>query len=238
MRGFQISLSSEQFERYRQQLSMPGMTGAKQLRLLAASCVLLAGDAPIETTLKHLVQAGVGKIAVVGDALCLRKLPAILAECSNPDVKVDPISVERNELDESVFNDAELVVEGTLDWQFKLRISDLCMRMRVPLIHSGSSGLRFQLFTMVPGKSACLRCALPLAGIDDFPLTPVSRDTFSPVAACLGSLMALESIKLLAELGATQGNELWKIDGLSGEIEIVRGLDPKRDCPDCGYAGL
>jgi len=43
--------------------------------------------------------------------------------------------------------------------------------------------------------------------------------------------MALEAIKIIAGLGVTQGNELWKMDGLSRELEIVRGLDRQRDCP-------
>jgi molybdopterin-synthase adenylyltransferase len=216
---------------------MPGMTDAKQERLISSSCLLIAGDAQIETTIKHLISAGVGRICVVGDESSLTGISAVTAHAGNVDVTVDLHKVQKNhQLSEALIESVDLVVEATLDWQFKLQLSDLCMRLSTPLIHSGASGLRFQLFTMVPGKSACLRCALPQAGIDDFPITPVERATFAPIATCAGALMALESIKLLANLGVTQGNELWKIDGLSGEIEIVRGLDPKRDCPDCGRA--
>lgn len=211
------------------------MTHAKQQLLLSSSCLLVAGDRQIETTLQHLVSAGVGKILVIGKSSSPCRTTDAIASCFD-DVAIEFYEFEHHELPEPLLQDVKLVVEASLDWQFKLRLSDLCMRIRTPLIHSGVSGLRFQLFTMLPGKSACLRCALPSAGIDDVPLTPVAITTIAPVATCLGSLMALEAIKVLAKLGVTQGNELWKVDGLSGEIEIVRGLDPRLDCPDCGRA--
>lgn len=222
---------------------MPGMTADKQQRLLSSKCLLVAGDTPLETTITHLLDAGVGHISVIGTALNLSALSSSLSRHEpNSDVSIDFHQFQQsnvhddNKLAESIIENVDLVVEASLDWQFKLRLCDLCMRLGVPMIHSGSSGLRFQLFTMVPKKSACLRCALPLAGIDDFPITPVERATFPAMATCAGSLMALESIKLLANLGVTQGNELWKVDGLSGEFEIIRGLDPRLDCPDCGQA--
>ncbi|MDZ4833478.1 MAG: ThiF family adenylyltransferase [Candidatus Melainabacteria bacterium] len=239
-----ISLTKDQLERYRHQLSMPGMTKEKQERLISSSCLLVAGDAPLETTIKHLIAAGVGKIIVIGEAFSLSAMSAIASHAGNLDVTVEfhqlpasgVTSGDDHQVSESIIENVDLVVEASLDWQFKLRLCDFCMRLGVPMIHSGSSGLRFQIFTMVPGKSACLRCALPRAGIDDFPITPVERSTFAPIATCAGALMASESIKLLANLGASQGNELWKVDGLSGEIEIIRGLDPRQDCPDCGRA--
>lgn len=217
---------------------MPGMIADKQERLISSKCLLVAGDTSLETAITHLIDAGVGNILVIGTEVDLYALKiSVSRHTVNSDVSIEFHQLnEGNKIAESIFEKVDIVVEASLDWQFKLFLCDLCMRLGVPMVHSGSSGLRFQLFTMVPGKSACLRCALPLAGIDDFPITPVERATFSPIATCAGALMALESIKILANLGVTQGNELWKIDGLSGEIEIVRGLDPRQDCPDCGHA--
>lgn len=232
-----ISLNKDQIDRYQHQLSMPGMTVKKQERLISSKCLLIAGDTQLETTITHLIDAGIGHISAIGDSHSLNALRSAASNhAANSDVSVEFHELERDKIAESMIEGVNLVVEASLDWQFKLRLCDFCMRLDVPMIHSGASGLRFQLFTMVPGKSACLRCAFPLAGIDDFPITPVERATFSPIATCAGAFMALESIKLLANLGVTQGNEFWKIDGLSGEIEIIRGLDPQRDCPDCGQA--
>lgn len=237
-KGPDISLTADQLERYKHQLSMPGMTSDKQSRLLSASCVLFAGEETVETVMAHLIKAGVGRITVLGDSLTLCRMSDLTATILNPDTVIRFQELNGHDLEEALFNNVDLVIEGLLDWQTKLRVSDLCMRLKLPLIHSGSSGLRFQLFTMLPGKSACLRCALPASGIDDFPITPLERDTFAPVANCAGSIIALEAVKLLAGIGVQQGNVLWKVDGLRGDVETVRGLDPRNDCPDCGRAAI
>lgn len=79
---------------------------------------------------------------------------------------------------------------------------------------------------------------MPVVGIDDFPHTtrkiPGQKPELLPVHGMIGSLMALEAIKVLTRLGVSQGNEMLKFDGFSGEFEIIRGLDPRHDCPDCG----
>lgn len=209
------------------------MTAAKQQKLLESSCFLVIGGEPADFAFTHLLAAGIGNLIVFGDAASQSRLRAGMD--SSPDANLRFVTgTTASDLPESLLEKVDLVVESSLDWQFKLHLSDLCMRLNLPLIHSGSSGMRFQVFSMMPGKSACLRCALPIAGIDDYPLVPVGRDTFEPVAACAGALMALDAIKFLAKIGVTQATELRKIDGLSGGIEIVRGLDPRRDCPDCG----
>ena len=108
------------------------------------------------------------------------------------------------------------------------------MQVKKPLIHAGGGGFRFQVYTMLPSKSACLRCVLPEIGMDDVPLTTMEFGALEPVAAMIGALQAVEGIKVVAKVGASQGNELWKFDWLSGEFETIRGLDPRSDCPDCG----
>ncbi len=207
------------------------MSLTKQKKLEGSTCFIVMGGEPADFALTHILASGIGNLIVFGDAASHERVKAAI----NPGDRVSFLTgTVGSDLHDSAFDNVGLVIESSLDWQFKLHLSDLCMRMRIPLIHSESSGMRFQIFSMLPGKSACLRCALPIAGIDDYPIVPVVRNTFEPVAACAGALIALDAVKLLADIGVTQGNELRKIDGLRGEIEFVRGLDPRRDCPDCG----
>lgn len=209
------------------------MSTGKQEKLLCSKVVILCGEQSAEFALSHLIAAGVGRIILTGtDVTAANNNPK---RVDNPDVIIEEYRLKAaSDNLEKFVQDSSVVLDASLDWQLKMRLSDACMRLSIPLIHSGTTGPRLQLFTMIPGKSACLRCALPKAGIDDFPLTPVWHATMPAIAACTGALMALEAIKIIAGLGVTQGNELWKMDGLSGELEIIRGLDRQRDCPDCG----
>ncbi len=125
---------------------------------------------------------------------------------------------------EKMIADVDVVCETLLNWQLKLGLSDRCMRLGVPLIHSGIVGHRYQCYSIMPGKSACLRCALPKAGIEDFPLGPTSVHPLIAVEAWAGSVMAIDVLKIVADLGVLQTNTLWRLDPLSGDREAVRNL--------------
>jgi|AGTN01.1.fsa_nt_gi Dinucleotide-utilizing enzymes involved in molybdopterin and thiamine biosynthesis family 2 len=210
------------------------MSTGKQEKLLGSKVVILCGEQSADFAVSHLIVAGVGRIIVARTDVTAANNNSEQA-AGNPDVIIEEyrLKAASDNLEQFV-QDSSVVLDASFDWQLKMRLSDACMRLSIPLIHSGTTGPRFQVFTMIPGKSACLRCALPKAGIDDFPLEPIAHVTMPAIAACTGALMALEAIKIITGLGVTQGNELWKLDGLSGELEIIRGLDRQRDCPDCG----
>lgn len=81
----------------------------------------------------------------------------------------------------------------------------------------------------------CLRCLLVELEMEDYPReasTPLS--SLPSLDSIVGGFQSLEVIKLLSGFGVSQGNELMQFDGLSGELEVLRGLDPRSDCPDCG----
>ncbi len=213
------------------------MTAKKQKRLLDCSVLVLAGYPAAKVTVNQLIKMGAGKITIAFDTSSQLKInPEDLEQ--NPDVDIVFATGSKRESVEKLVEASNLVIETCSNWQEKLALSDLCMRNQIPLIHCGGEDLRYQIFCMIPGKSACLRCAFPVAGIDDFPhaanRNQNNKPELLPVHGMVGSLMALEAIKVIAGLGVSQGNEMWKFDGFSGEFEVIRGLDPRYDCPDCG----
>ena len=115
----------------------------------------------------RLAQAAVGKVLLVDNDQ--RFVQATLREImdSVPN-KESPTKFYCRELTfdaqqaELLIAEVDLVIDCLENWQNKLVVSDVCMHLRKPLIHAGGSGMRFQLYTMRPGKSACLRCAFPL----------------------------------------------------------------------------
>ncbi|PWT94726.1 MAG: hypothetical protein C5B53_12515 [Candidatus Melainabacteria bacterium] len=213
------------------------MTKEAQARLLAGKATILGNSDSGAIAARALAQAGVGTLTLVdASPKALTRSSQTLAERKSfGDTKVIlkalPLSDSRTE---ELLSHSTVVIDALADWQDKLALSDICMHARVPLIHAGVVGFRFQFFSMLPGRSACLRCALPLSGIDDVPLEPVKPGKVGAVLEMVGAWQAIEALKLIARVGASQGNELFKVDCLSGEFEIVRGLDAQSDCPDCG----
>jgi molybdopterin/thiamine biosynthesis adenylyltransferase len=232
-----MHLNQEQLARYREQLSVPGMTRQAQARLLQGKVLILGANALAGATSRNLIEVGLGTVLVVDESDgALKEVHASVTResASSSDTKFSTRSREfGSDQLESLVGDFDVVVDAAEDWQHKLLISDICMSKKKPLIHAGVIGFRFQLYAMLPGRSACLRCTLPIIGIDEVPLEPPDFGIFRPVSELVGAWQAVETVKLVGNLGVTQGNELFKFDCLSGEFEVVRGLDPQRDCPDC-----
>jgi sulfur-carrier protein adenylyltransferase/sulfurtransferase len=232
-----MHLNQEQLARYREQLSVPGMTRQAQARLLDGRVLILGANALAGATSRNLIEVGIGSVQVVDESDgALKEVSSIVAQTSATafDTKFSTCSYEfGSDALELLMEEFDVVVDSAEDWQHKLLMSDICMSTGKPLIHAGVIGFRFHIYSMLPGKSACLRCALPMIGIDEVPLEPPVAGMFGPVSELVGAWQAIETVKLIGSLGATQGNELFKFDCLSGEFEVVRGLDPQRDCPDC-----
>jgi len=216
------------------------MTSEAQARLLAGTVVIFGLSGTGAVAAKTLTEAGIGELILVDDSLKeLSELSrTLLADHASDDTKITMVAKQsaQNQT-EVLLGQCHVALDALPNWQEKLVLSDLAMNIGKPLIHTGIAGFRYQLYSMLPTKSACLRCALPVAGIDDVPLQPLNLGKIKAVMEMAGAWQAIEAIKLIAHVGATQGNELFKFDCLSGEFEIVRGLDPRPDCPDCGRKG-
>ncbi|HEY9785769.1 MAG TPA: ThiF family adenylyltransferase [Candidatus Obscuribacterales bacterium] len=231
-----IVLDERQRERFRDLLSLPAVSDDSISRLLATRAVVLGVRGSGASAVKSLKDAGVPQVAVVlerGDDYETLAPDLLDLADGNFGVLIHSAPFDAHKAEELI-SSGTIVIDGLENWQDKLLASDVCMQLRRPFIHAGGFGLRLQFYTMRPGLSACLRCVFPRVGIDDVPPNSLKLSYFKPLLAMIGAIQAIDAVKLVAEIGATQGNELWKFDFLSGEIETVRGLDPSMDCPDCG----
>lgn len=217
---------------YRRQLGLPAMTVIKQKAITSARVLVVAQADAAEFLIDSLCRSGVSEI-IVYSAVGF-ELDEEFLDHSCPDSKLQIHRFSGLDELESIIEEVDIVCETLLDWQLKLGLSDRCMRLDVPLIHSGVVGHRYQCYCMVPGKSACLRCALPQAGIEDFPLGQTPAHPLLSMEAWAGAIMALDVLKQVADFGVLQVSTLWRFDPLSGDREAIRNLKPAADCPDCG----
>jgi molybdopterin/thiamine biosynthesis adenylyltransferase len=204
--------------------------------LSKANIYVLGSIATGQSVARNLYRAGARKITLVNvdaesgidDQYSLAIEQNSEKFCQTVDCEWTIVNIEKQ------IGPAEIIIDTLSDWQKKLTLSDISMEYEKVVVHSGITGFRFQIYTMIPGKSACLRCALPLAGIDQVPLKPTNNFSISAVMELVDAWLSLEAIKYLSKIGIIQGNEMFKFDCLSGEFEVIRGLDANIDCPDCG----
>ncbi|MBX9878694.1 MAG: ThiF family adenylyltransferase [Candidatus Obscuribacterales bacterium] len=227
-----MTLKPEQLARYKSQLALPAMSEAAQLKLLDGAALILGLEGTGSSVSRHLVKAGVGRIGLVDSK---GKCDSALHELGNlnPDVHVVGHSVDFDAHNaESVVREYDVIVDSLSDWQSKILASDVAMHLEKALVHGGLFGFSCQVYTMVPGRSACLRCVLPLVGLEDVPMEKLSAD-FAPTVEVAAAMQASAVIRLIAGLGGIGGASLIQFDALTPETSVIRELSARADCPDC-----
>jgi molybdopterin/thiamine biosynthesis adenylyltransferase len=126
-----------------------------------------------------------------------------------------------------------VVVEGSDDLATKLLVNDACVALGIPLVVAGVVRWDGQLMVVRPGAGACYRCAvraLPPAGT-----IPSCEGVgiLGAVAGVVGSLQAVEALKLCLGLASPAAGQLLFYDGLAAEAHRV-AVRPDPACPACG----
>jgi len=246
-------LSEREIERYSRQLVLPEWSGAVQQRLKDATAIVIGAGALGSPAATYLACAGVGRIGIVdGDWVEISNLqrqplhytPDIDAQKSesaaqklgvlNTEIMVEPYPVEVDpDNAAAIVAGADVVLDCTDSFAARYLINDACCAERIPLVEGGALGFGGIVFAIRPGASACYRCAFPTAPAN----APICSDVgmLGAAAGVIGSLQALEALKLLAGVGRLPGDRILQFDGLTLEQTLVQ-TSRRRDCSAC--AGL
>ena len=137
-----------------------------------------------------------------------------------------------NETADELVQGVDLVLDGTDNFECRFEVNEACVKHGKPLI-SGAIGRWTGQVGIFPGKP-CYRCLVP--EIPPEAETCAVVGVVGALAGVVGSMMALEAIKLLAGAGEPLLGRLMIYDALAGETRTVRvGADP--ECPVCGGEG-
>jgi molybdopterin/thiamine biosynthesis adenylyltransferase len=124
------------------------------------------------------------------------------------------------------------VLDCTDSFEPRYVVNDACCAEGVPLVSAAVLGFGGQVMTIAPGRSACYRCAFeapPPPGS-----VPSCREAgvLGATAGIVGSIQALEALKLLTGVGRPLLDRILHLDLLSMEQTLV--ATSRRDgCPAC-----
>lgn len=155
----------------------------------------------------------------------------LAAEPAGPVVSGHPYAATPQTLP-ALFSLADVVVDATDGVETKFLLSDAAVLLGKPVCHAGVVGFGGQAFTILPRRSACLRCVFAdRAEIEE----PSCREAgiLGPVASVLGSIQAHEAIRVLTGEGAALADRMLAFDGRSLRFREIR-LDRDPECPVCG----
>jgi molybdopterin/thiamine biosynthesis adenylyltransferase len=127
---------------------------------------------------------------------------------------------------EDLLNDVDIAVDALDNFETRYLLNEFCVNHRKPLIHAAVEGFYGQITTIVPGKTACLRCLFP---------NPPNRIKFPIIgvtAGLFGILEANEVIKLITGYGDNLIGKLFTYDLCHNKAECT-DIKPNPSCPVC-----
>lgn len=242
-----------EIERYARHLVLREVGGPGQQRLKAASALIVGAGGLGSPAALYLAAAGVGTLILVDpdevDRSNLQRqilyseadvgLPKVEAAADrlaalNPHIFVagGPDAFSADNADRLV-EGVDLVLDGTDDFAVRYEVNAACVRHGKPLI-SGAIG-RWTGQVGIFGRQPCYRCLVPEAPPEAE--TCVAVGVVGALAGVVGSMMALEAIKLITGAGEPLAGRLLIYDALSAETRTVKvGADP--ECPVCGGGSI
>ena len=244
-------LSDAEIERYARQLVLPEWGAAAQLAISEANVLVVGAGALAAPVATYLVGAGVGRLGILDpDEVELSNLhrqtlhftpdlgvpkaesAAAKLRYLNPDVVVEAYQVRATaENAAALLEGQDLVVDCSDSFATRYAVNAACCAARVPLVEAGVLGMAGLVMSIKPGRTACYRCAFPAEPSD----APRCADAgvLGPAAGVVGSLQALEALKLLTGVAPAIADGFLQVDLAGAEFTRVR-TTRRADCPDCG----
>jgi molybdopterin/thiamine biosynthesis adenylyltransferase len=152
----------------------------------------------------------------------------------NPDVNVVTYDVRLgadNILE--IIHGYDLIVDGTDNFPTRYLVNDASLLERIPVVHGSIFRFEGQVTVFAPYEGPCYRCLIPEPPPAELAPSCAEAGVLGVLPGIVGSIQAIEAIKLLLGLGDTLVGRLLAYDALE---ESFRTFKVKRDpqCPACG----
>src|SRR3954468_12038487 len=255
-RGYPVEvprrLTPEQHERYSRHLLVPEIGIEGQLKLLAATVLLLGAGGLGSPPALYLAAAGVGTLGIVDDDVVdlsnlqrqvihseetLGESKVESAEKAirklNPDVNVVKYATR---LDASnimeIIEGYDVIVDGVDNFPTRYLLNDATVRLKIPVVSASILGFDGQLSVFAPYEGPCYRCLYPTPPPAELAPSCGANGVLGVLPGTMGLLQATEVVKLVTEAGDPLIGRLLLYDALAAEFnELKVRRDP--DCPIC-----
>ncbi|HYD87391.1 MAG TPA: HesA/MoeB/ThiF family protein [Vitreimonas sp.] len=246
-----MSLSAEERERYARHILLKEVGGPGQQRLKAATVAIVGVGGLGAPVALYLAAAGIGRLRLIDhDTVALSNLQrqiifrsdeagatktdaaARALTALNANVEVEQRTERLSEHNaHALLEGADIVLDGTDDFATRFAVNAACHALRIPLASGAVGRWDGQVSVFMP-EGPCYRCFVPE--------TPPDAETCAQVGVIgalpgvIGSMMALEALKHIAEAGETLAGRVLLFDGLAA---TARTVTLRRDphCPVCGH---
>ncbi|HEX6596294.1 MAG TPA: molybdopterin-synthase adenylyltransferase MoeB, partial [Acidimicrobiales bacterium] len=247
------TLTADQRNRYHRHLLLPEVGEAGQQKLLESKVLLLGAGGLGSPAALYLAAAGVGTLGIVDmdvvdesnlqrqilhnmDRLGDRKVDSAKKTLTamNPDVNVVTYDVRLgadNVLD--IIDGYDVVLDGGDNFPTRYLINDASLVKRIPVVHGSIFRFEGQATVFAPYDGPCYRCLFPEPPPPEMAPSCSEAGVLGVLPGIIGSIQAMETLKLLLGLGEPLVGRLLAYDAME---ESFRSFRVPRDpsCPACG----
>ncbi len=246
-------MNDEQLLRYSRQIMVPGLDLEGQEKLLESSALIVGLGGLGSPVALYLAAAGVGRLLLAdfdevdltnlqrqvlysNDDIGRAKTAAAAArlEALNPQVTIERIDEKLTEKTLAHWvSEADIVVDGCDNFATRFAVNAACVAAARPLVSGAVIGLDGQVAVFRPDLDGpCYRCIYADTGEEAQSCSETG--VLGPLTGVIGSLQAVETVKVLTGLGTPLESRLLVVDALT---QTWRRLNLRRDpdCPVCGH---
>ncbi len=245
-------MNDDQLLRYSRQIMLPEIDIEGQQRLLDARCLIIGLGGLGSPASMYLAAAGVGTLVLSDfERVDLSNLQRQIVHGSfdvdkpkvesarkrlnelNPATKIVAYDGKLNasELNREV-DAADVVLDCSDNFATRFAINRACVAAKTPLVYGASIRFEGQLsvFDLRDPSNPCYNCLYP--EMDELAESCSQTGVVAPLTGIIGSIQALEAIKLLCEIGEPLTGRLLLLDSLSMEWNRIK-LPKNSGCPTC-----
>ena len=248
-----MNFNDDEIKRYERHFLIPEIGEAGQQKLHNASVIIVGIGGLGSVSSLYLTAAGIGKIGIVDcDTVNISNLQRQILystqdvglsktqiaykklQSLNPNSKIIPIKEKYTELTaHSITKDFSYVVDGSDNFETRFLINDICSNAKIPYIYGAIYQFYGQISVFDANQGPCFCCLFPHLPSNENKEANREIGVVGPVPAQIGSLQALEVIKLILGIGNPLIGRLLLFNGLDMTFkEIV--VKKNKSCPVCG----
>jgi len=212
-------------DRYSRQVRFAPLGADGQVRLADARVAIVGCGALGSVVAMTLVRAGVGFVRIIDrdvpelsnlprqvlfdEADVVAGIPKAAAAAAhlrriNSAAQIDPVVADLTPIHaETLLGGVDVIVDGTDNFEARFIVNEYACRHGIPWVYGGAIGAEGRVMTVLPGKTACLRCLIPDPPAPGVMPTCDTAGIIGPTAIVVGAIEAAEAIKLI--VGTTDG---------------------------------
>lgn len=242
-------------DRYSRQMLFDGIGKSGQERLRASRALVVGCGALGCASVALLARGGVGRIAIIDrdfvelsnlqrqllfeEADARSGMPKAVAAAAavrrmNSEVEVEPVVADVNPNNvEALVSAADVVLDGTDNFETRYLVNDACVKNRVPWVYGGALSSTGMSLTIRPGDSACFRCIFPEAPPPGALGTCDTAGVLASVVVAVAAVQWTEAVKILVGAYDRLSRGLLCFDVWTNSWESTKNLLRNPDCPCC-----